>query len=373
MRDSGMLVCGYYGMKNYGDDLFSMIASKGGALEWNASHVTVASPPLIDFEANFSTSQIFSSLYSELGAAGKIVRALSAIKEMIGCHHILFGGGSVFSSRESGLIKLISKLAKDNNKNLSAIGVSVGPFSSVESEKTVLEILRRFDYISTRDRWSFDYLKNVGYSGRLNFGADLAGAHKLVIPRVTKGRGKKSAVGRIGYSACNYSGSDLDLDWVDKRSIRILIEECLSKDIEVVVVNLNSHTSIGDRLLNIYVYESLKEKNVKVDFVDYSIQGVSGAWSAISECDLFITGRLHGAMTAFLCDVPFLLIEYHQKCTDFLDDILQPNEMRVDISGDGYEDVFKLSISNPKLPELDVSDYENRAYTNFTAAPWKLI
>ena len=47
-----------------------------------------------------------------------------------------------------------------------------------------------------------------------------------------------------------------------------------------------------------------------------------------SRSDLVISMRLHGAVLAYLLGVPFALNEYHQKCTDFCDDIGQLGHRR---------------------------------------------
>ncbi len=50
-------------------------------------------------------------------------------------------------------------------------------------------------------------------------------------------------------------------------------------------------------------------------------QKTQSIWAEISDCDFFISTRLHAAIFACFSQVPFILNEYHKKCTDFLDDI----------------------------------------------------
>src|SRR5690606_20664277 len=53
------------------------------------------------------------------------------------------------------------------------------------------------------------------------------------------------------------------------------------------------------------------------------------SWKMINQCDFMIATRLHAAIIAAFADVPFILNEYHQKCTDFLDDWSQNTKFRV--------------------------------------------
>jgi hypothetical protein len=66
---------------------------------------------------------------------------------------------------------------------------------------------------------------------------------------------------------------------------------------------------------------------------------------AIASLNLLLTGRLHGALTAYQLGVPFILDEYHVKCADFLDDIGQVDALRVPA------DVF----SSDAIPLLSMS------------------
>ena len=83
--------------------------------------------------------------------------------------------------------------------------------------------------------------------------------------------------------------------------------------------------------------------------------------------------RLHGAITAYLCGVPFALLEYHRKCTDFLEDIGQAEELRIGSKGADACTVTNLLqrlSEHPPTPSLPSSHYSRDAAASFTSAPW---
>lgn len=50
---------------------------------------------------------------------------------------------------------------KDNNIKVGGIGVSVGPFKSVEDEQAIKNYLKSIDFLALRDQTSFDYLSSL--------------------------------------------------------------------------------------------------------------------------------------------------------------------------------------------------------------------
>ena len=80
---------------------------------------------------------------------------------------------------------------------------------------------------------------------------------------------------------------------------------------------------------------------------------------------------MHASIFSYLQNIPFFLIEYHRKCTDFLDTINYPNEQRIFKNMDSLEnDIIKISnvLINkdnyilPDNPEI----FEDLSLKNFT-------
>lgn len=373
MIGSSFLICGYYGMKNYGDDLFSLIACRGVKKYWGAGRATILAPGLDSVKYDYVLSDICSGIYSGFGLVGKGIRALSSIYGLKSHENVLFAGGSIFSSRESGVLKLIVGEAIKNRKNLSAIGVSVGPFDSVQSEKKVNSLLERFSYISTRDSLSYRYLKENGFEGILCNGADLAGAAILVDKNVAISESrffdKKHDKSLIGYSACNFQDGKCDPYWLNSVYVDSMISSFDPSKVSIEVINLNSHKLIGDVAMNKEAAFRFKDAGFDVKYSDHEMLGVLQTWDKIAGCDFFITGRLHGALTAYMNNVPFALVEYHEKCSSFLVEVGQSVQMRNNNIYDGVSDYIEMASSARELPRVDPASYQLRALDSFKCSP----
>ena len=90
---------GYYGMRNFGDDLFGVICTRAAERYWNAAPRLVG-PPLAGM-TGVSTVPAFypRDWYGAMGALGKGSRLLSFASATIGSDVLVMGGGSVITAR----------------------------------------------------------------------------------------------------------------------------------------------------------------------------------------------------------------------------------------------------------------------------------
>jgi polysaccharide pyruvyl transferase WcaK-like protein len=98
-----------------------------------------------------------------------------------------------------------------------------------------------------------------------------------------------------------------------------------------------------------------------------------GCWHSLAACDAVLCVRMHAGITAYLNNVPFALVEYHEKCTDFLDDIGQPSSLRITANAADPDKVVALIerlLRRDGHPTLSPETYALEAAANFTAAPW---
>ena len=107
-----------------------------------------------------------------------------------------------------------------------------------------------------------------------------------------------------------------------------------------------------------------------VEIIPYSREP-EVTWKRIAECDVFFGVRLHSGIFAFIADVPFVLVEYHLKCKDFLDDINWPERWRI---GDFYktpDDTAEILLNmlhnrSSSLP-INKEFFIQKAERNFTS------
>lgn len=368
-----VIFTGYYGMKNYGDDLFGVVSAYGAKTWWQPYAPTILAPRIAGQSERFSVPSIISAdRYASDGAAGKLIRTLFSAKELLAGGKFVFSGGSLFSSNRSRIMDMAERISKVSGKKFSAIGVSIGPFDSRASEEAVVAFLRRFEYISVRDRASYELLQSYRLDAQIALGRDLAGITPALAGPVQK---PARPLKVLGYSSCNIGGKPETTRRIDDLFIDAVSQR---RDLQVKVFNLNSHAIHGDSERSQYVSRKLAAAGVAVEQIDYAQRGVLGTWRDIAGCDAMVSVRLHGAITAYLCAVPFVLFEYHKKCTDFLDDIGQSAAVRVrtddgaltsEAAGDFAAKLEEL-LSGRHSPQLAPARYADEAASHFTDAPW---
>ena len=368
-----VIFTGYYGMQNYGDDLFGVVSAYGAKTWWPQFTPTILGPRIAGQTERFSVPNFISAdRYASDGKAGKLIRTLCSTKELLTGGKFVFSGGSLFSSNRSRIMDMAERISRLSGKRFSAIGVSIGPFDSRESEAAVASFLRCFEYVSVRDQASYTLLQSYQLDAHIAVGRDLAGIAPALAGPVEKPPGKTRV---IGYAPCNIGGKSETAQRIDDLFITAVSKQ---REIRVRIFSLNSHAIHGDQRRSTYVRERLEAAGITVDVIDYAQRGVIDTWRDIAACDAVVSVRLHGAITAYLCGVPFILFEYHKKCSDFLDDIGQSDAVRVrtddaalasELASDFEQKLLRL-FTDQVAPILPPESYAEESTRHFTDAPW---
>lgn len=316
---------GFYGFKNTGDDAFLEVGAWGSKEFFDTSNTVFLGhdlPKLIN-----ESKQLKKPLF-------KGHNRLQGFKEVVNADYFIAAGGSTFSNHKKNSLKEIAELTKRNfNKKLKtgAIGVSIGPFNSEVEEGKVIEYLKRMNFLAVRDRRSYEYVSSLNLPYQPIEAFDLAALLPLVYKdesRITKNGDQKI----VGVSVCLYESiTNIDNIKNEYRRNDSIIEllKNLDKRLEDVIFRffvINGHPIIGDEKITEKVI--IKSGIKKFQIVPYQ-NSVLNAWNLIGECDFMIATRLHAGVFAAYNEVPFILNEYHQKCTDFLNDIGQEKSLYV--------------------------------------------
>lgn len=329
---------GFYGFKNSGDDAFLEVCAWGSKviLNSNKTYFLGSDLPILQNESKSLTKPKF-----------KGHDRLQGFINLLDANYFISAGGSTFSGYKSYSFKGIAEIVKKKfNKQLKtgAIGVSIGPFSSLADEKNVAEYLKRLNFLIVRDRRSYDFISSLNLPYKPIEAFDLA----ALLPEVYKGQPilpKVQDKKIIGVSLCKFeSVSNIaNISNENRRNdeIKKIILD-LNNTNESVVFRFfifNGHPVIGDREVTLNFISKLELYNYEI--IEYQ-NSVKKTWDYIGQCDFMIATRLHAAIFSAYNKVPFILIEYHQKCTDFLIDIGQDNSFLV---GDAYFDYQKISYN----------------------------
>lgn len=379
---------GYYGMRNFGDDLFGVLCTAAARRYWDAEPLLVG-PALSGAPARPTwPSRLPMQWYGSSGTVGKAARLLGFMRGLRESDVLVMGGGSVITARESFRKPMMLSARRRGRVQLAAVGVSVGPFHDAAAEASVADFVRQFSYLSVRDQRSYELAQRMGLTPILHAGRDLAGLlrtlHPVAAPRPARAPG---APLHIGLAPCRYSvrndhAAPTPEQW---QAIAASAIAELSKrlPLQVTVFSLNGHPLHGDDALSETLVHGLRKRGIVAELALYGGDPLATT-HAIRACDAFISARLHGAIVAYLCDVPFAIVDYHPKCRDFAADIGLPDASRITLDSHdatalarSLEQMLVASASAPgelnsngARASLSPDLYAQDAPDIFKCAPW---
>jgi polysaccharide pyruvyl transferase WcaK-like protein len=367
---------GYYGMSNFGDDVFAAVCMRGAQVYWGVVEPSYMAPPIegVDGRCVVRATGFFRH-FSSPGFYGRMARGLALWKGIGGADMFVLGGGSILSNGVFGTRDIVALASTLNRLRLSAVGVSVGPFESMAVERSVKRFLRQCEFLSVRDRFSYEVAMQLELpsSVRVVAGLDLAGNYPAMfnIPNDT-GLAPKA----IGVALCRYEslvGGDINNERERLGAILSAAKDlAISQNRPVYVFSLNGHPVMGDQEVSRKAHARLKAAGVEAQLFEYPLTDMREVWQSIRSCAVMLTVRLHGAIAAYLEGVPVVLAEYHQKCADFLEDIGQPDHLRVTANArrSHIASAARAALSIRSMPSLSAGEYAARARSAFVLAPW---
>lgn len=322
---SDILFTGYYGQLNTGDDAFIEVASWGADKYWKKNkNIFLAK------EANLpDTSKIIR------GYPFSIPKTYSLQSEILlrSTNYLISAGGSTIHSELPA--NNIKSLAVERKKRgtplkIGGIGVSIGPFKSLNDEKATVEYLKNIDFLAVRDQASFDFVSTLNLPYQTINAFDLA----ALLPDIyglNKIETTISSKKAIGISVCPYESiiSQDNIENEHRRNsniVELLQHLDIDNNIHMKFFVINGNPRVGDLKLTLETIERVAPKSFEI--IHYT-KKTRTVWNEIKSCDFVISTRLHAAIFACFSNTPFMLNEYHRKCGDFLDNV-------------GYEESLRL-------------------------------
>lgn len=320
---SDILFTGYYGQLNTGDDAFVEVASWGAKKFWRK-------------EKNIFLAQQKTLPITNIQVKGyplsipKTYKIQNEILVSKTNYLISAGGSTIHSTLEPANVKKIAikYRLRGSGIKIGGIGVSIGPFKSIIDERNTIDYLKKIDFLVLRDQASFDFAKSLDlpYSPIKAF--DLAALLPEIYGNSENLENNDKKV--VGISICPYE-SLVDIKNIKKENERntyvIELIRYLTKDpkIHFKFFIINNHKKLGDKNL---ILETIKlAKPNSYEIVEYNSE-TKKIWFQIASCDFIFSTRLHAGIFSCFSDTPFILNEYHKKCSDFLDDIYYNDILR---------------------------------------------
>lgn len=351
-----LAIVGYYGYKNFGDDLFHFLTSRmlDELNEDDEISLNVLASGVSSSKVNYLIPRKIENIYSSASILGTFIRLIFAIYVAIRFDKVVFFGGSLFSHKPSNVLKYVYLPAvRLGMIKLGAFGVSIGPFNNGKEQNDIIEVLKNFSFVFVRDKKSIKYssgLENV-YPG-----VDIASISK----RYFKLR-KPEITTQIGVCPCLYNeyvGGNPSRDWERVDSIINYLQKYSREyDINIRLFALNSNESVGDRRVVDYMMQRLDELEIK--YTSYTHTNIDETSRNLLECDFTINIRLHGAIFSYAMGIPFVLYEYHEKCSAFLNDVDWPYRITPSQTELSLQSMLNHSFNSDKYYKDGMDSFES--------------
>lgn len=355
-RQRRAYVVGYYGMSNFGDDLFCEVMTSRAPELLSGYNVKIVG----------NSGRLGRRIYSAPTAIGSIWRLIVGIFAVLRADLIVLGGGSVLW-RLDGVRLVQWKLSHFARTAFQSLGVSIGPFAVSTDERGVAEFLDGNDRVIVRDNESLAVAIEMGLGEKVQMGGDLAALY----PRTVNQRAELDAHHRtVGVALCNFPEyTEFETEILESFVSAIRASSRPGRQDRISVISLNSHPVYGDDSLSLRAVEHLTASGLAATFHRYSDLGISKTWDLITSLDAMAAVRLHAAIPAYLSGVPFALLEYHPKCKNFCDEIGQDDSLRWTLKSENrnYVDVLEGLLGQPKRTMLSPADYTSRAEKAYRA------
>jgi polysaccharide pyruvyl transferase WcaK-like protein len=301
------LLEGYYGMYNYGDDVFlHVLVSEIARLDPAARFTVIADPRIHPADA----ARITLDPGRRLGT----VRAVRANDVW------LFGGGGLVQDRtERSRMWLrktshIAKVAKLARRGIVLLGMGVGPIDTAVGRSAATRLLDAADIVTVRDPESAAIAKEL--TGREAFvTGDLAFSY---LGRVRAERPSVEpdapvlGVNLLAYSTCRGEGGEQDHRIA--KSLAAALNQLMTDFPQWRVKLLecfNGAASYSDAVI-LRAMQSQLAYPERVSYHPYTGDYPSTA-REIASCTAFFGMRFHSCVTAYAAGLPFLMVDIQPK------------------------------------------------------------
>lgn len=365
-----LVVDGYYGKRNAGDDAFCVVADEVARSRWGCEKLMfVASEAALP---NLQTP--FRGVFPDpprFRGHGRL-RPLLA---MVHARRVVHVGGSTFT-HALGRHRDVVRLARLGLLAPHAIGISVGPFATQRDAEETLAVLRRFQTVSVRDSASLERIREIDPSFPVTLGFDVA----VLLPVVLGSDGHRQteplAAGRpmVGVSVCRNDairGGEPTADAERHEALCGTLEQVVRRTgASVRLLVFNDHPYWGDMDLSEDMARRL-DGLAPVEVVTRS-SAPEVLLDAVASCDVVVGTRLHSCVFAYACNVPFAVVAYHQKCADFAAEVRLTDELLFPKDGpdiaDGTDALVAAIETGKSGALLDVGIARQRAWQAFPEA-----
>lgn len=332
---------GYYGKRNAGDDALLYASA------WAAKHYLNCKKIKVSVFGESQHDHLAEPLNPTFFRGHE---RLQHYKVAITSKRLIIGGGSVFHTERD--IQLKRHLIGLTNRNKSlAVGVSIGPFDNVATEKACQGFLNEVGFIGVRDQESYDIARSLAPKAHVKLTFDLAPALLQQQPKLTEQHPRAGiAVNFCQVATDAFGNTDTNAEELRIERACELISNCWQQTGEhVSLLDFNNHNEFGDHLVHQKIMARLAS-HIPVSHIRYSNDPI-GLLKLTGTFKAMIGMRLHATIFSYLTETPTVALQYHNKCKNWSEQILHPEQYQFDAN-----DFDPLYVTSSLTKGLNVKD-----------------
>ncbi len=301
-----ILLAGYYGFGNLGDEAILEVAIKQILEITDIKNITVLSGNKNATKKKYNIDTI--DRYNVLSIVSKLMKSDA----------LVFGGGSLLqditSKRSIYYYLFLIRLAKIMNNKVIMLSQGIGPIVNENSKKAMKGTLGLVDYITVRDKHSKDFLEGMGMdTNKISLSTDPVINLRAVENYVSRHSGRK----KVCFSLRNWKNAEVS------QKISLLTERLINDNIECYFIPFyyNEDLELIDEV----------EKSIGDKAVYYKEKLTTDqAFDIIKGMDVLVGVRLHSLIFAAAANVPFAAVSYDHKVDHFVNSVNMKVACRID-------------------------------------------
>lgn len=309
MKRKNILICGYYGFANAGDEAMLMAVIEA----LNKMHSNLAITVLSGNPTETSTRYGVNAIHR--------FNLFAIFLAMLKADLVISGGGSLLqdvTSKRSIFYYLgIMQMAKLLFKKVMLYGQGIGPIRGSLAKKLTGFVCRQVNLIAVRDKKSQDVLLSFGIAKNKIF---LTADPVMSMQKVDKCNGKM-ILRKVGIENANMIVGICPRDWQGLSSFKnvlAVVADSLIKKYNAKIVFLPLQYP-DDLNISKQIVDLMQDKeNVAIISHRYSI---SDCLSLVGNMQMMISIRLHALIFAAVMGTPVVGISYDPKVDGFLENI----------------------------------------------------
>lgn len=300
---SDILILGYYGFKNSGDEALLLSMLQQLRKQDKNLKITVLSENPKETSRNYNVK------------AAKRDNPVSLLIRLMTCKMLIVGGGTLIQDKTStkSLIYYLTviRVAQLLGKKVMLYANGIGPLSRENTERTV-KILNNADIITLRDKMAYDELTRLGINKpEIKLCAD-------------------SVFGLEYDEGCDISGL-LKKNGIDenKKYFCVSVRDNSPEELEKTIMTACDYISARYNFLPVFIpFQKKKDYEITQRIVKGMVKravifdsdcSVSELLGVISKSELVIGMRLHSLIYSTISHVPFIGLVYDPKVKGFVD------------------------------------------------------